>query len=201
MKIGIFGGCFDPVHYGHLAMAEAAMKAGKLNKIIFVPNGNPPHKNGVCASGVQRYEMLRLALYGEKRFQVSDYEVNQNKPCYTVETMRHFRARYPGCRLYFIMGADSLDYVDKWYEAEKLREENEFIVINRNFKKDYDFEESIRKCTEKGYSIIKADMPCIDISSTMIRERIKNGESIKDLTFFKVCKFIEDSKLYCKEPY
>ncbi len=196
MRIGIFGGAFDPVHLAHLNMAHCAVKQAELDKVIFVPNGNPPHKDGCSATAEQRLKMLEIALDGTHGFEVSDYEIKKDGLCYTVDTMRHFKEQYLGCELMFILGADSLDYIDRWNRAEQLKKENTFIVINRSFSKDYSFDENVKKCRALGYSIITVDMPFMDISSTMIRDMVKNGQAISKLVPCKVADYIKNNAIY-----
>ncbi len=201
MRIGIFGGSFDPIHLAHINMAQYALKGANLDKIIFVPNGNPPHKDGLSATADQRLEMLSLAILDNPYFEVSDYEIKKCGLSYTVDTMRYFRGIYPNCELFFIVGADSLDYIHKWNRADELKEENTFIAINRNFSNNYSFLENVDKCRSLGYRITVVDMPFMDISSTMVREKVKNGESILDLTPERVAGYILTHKIYHKEPY
>ncbi len=196
MKIGIFGGSFDPVHYAHLNMAEYAMNGAGLEKVIFVPNGNPPHKKGCIASAQHRFEMLKLSVEGKPCFEVSDYEITKGGLCYTVDTMRYFRQKYQNCELMFIVGADSLDYIHLWDRAEELKNENVFIAVNRSFASGYSFLENLKKCRENGYRIITVDMPFMDISSTQIRDRVKNGQDIKDLVPESVARYIHNKELY-----
>ncbi|MBQ8526329.1 MAG: nicotinate (nicotinamide) nucleotide adenylyltransferase [Clostridia bacterium] len=197
-KIGIFGGTFDPVHKGHLAMAECAGNQAELDMVIFLPNGNPPHKKqGGYADGIHRFNMLKLATQHEPRFQVSDYELDGQRH-YTFHTMEHFKDVYPDSEIMFIIGADSLDYLHSWYRGEELIRNNTFIVVNRHFREGYNFYDNIAAIENMGGKLIVADMPCIDVSSTQIRSGISAG--ITDLPLdSKVYDYIRLNKLYCKE--
>lgn len=200
-RIGIFGGLFDPVHLGHLSMAKCALHGGNLDKVIFVPNGQPPHKNGDSASGEHRFNMLEIATKGFDAFSVSDYELDTSVYHYTVDTMRYFRKIYPDSEVVFILGADSLNYVDKWMDAKNLILENTFLVINRNFDIEYNISDNINRVKALGGKVQKIDMPFVDISSTRIRFAIKNNLSAKDMLPEGVWKYIEDKKLYIGEDH
>ena len=196
-KIGIFGGTFNPVHTGHMQMAEYVMKSVAVDKIIFVPNGNPPHKTDkLVADAKHRYNMLQLAIGTNENYEVSDYEISKPGPCYTVDTMRHFRKENPNDTFYFIIGADSLDYIDRWMDAQSLIAENEFVVINRNFKENYNIDKNIEYILTLGGKLKKVDMPAVDVSSSQIRAMIQNGEDIGSLTGQKVKEYILTNKLY-----
>ena len=197
-RIGIFGGTFDPVHTGHMAMAVCAMEQARLDKVIFLPNGNPPHKQqGEYADGTHRYNMLTLATDFEPRFEVSDYELDGMRH-YTFDTMGYFKSAYPDSDILFIIGADSLDYLHKWYRGEELIRQNTFVVINRHFRKEYDFNENISRIRSMGGSVIVADMPFADVSSTEIRNAVRMGKTDLPLDG-KVAEYIRLNKLYCKE--
>ena len=200
-RIGIFGGPFDPVHLGHLSMAKSAVDGGKLDKVIFVPNGQPPHKDGDSASGEHRFNMLKIATCGFDKFSVSDYELDTSQYHYTVDTMRHFKKMYPDSDVMFILGADSLNYVDKWMDAKNLILENTFLVINRNFDKEYDISDNINRIKCLGGEVVKVDMPFVDISSTKIRQAILTNRTAENLVPDGVWKYIKDNKLYIGENH
>ncbi len=196
-KIGIFGGTFNPVHTGHIKMANYILQNTNVNKIVFVPNGNPPHKTNMAIEDAHhRYNMLLLATEGNKNFEVSDYEISKSGPCYTVDTMRHFREQNKQHTFCFIVGADSLDYIDKWMDAQSLITENEFVVINRNFKQNYSIDKNIEYILNLGGKVTKVDMPPVDVSSSQIRDKIQNGEQFESLTGKKVKQYILTNKLY-----
>lgn len=198
MKIGIFGGSFDPVHNAHINMAKCAMEQAGLNKVIFVPNGNPPHKTGLMAGNCERLDMLKLAIHKISGFEVSDYEIKKEDLCYTVDTMRYFKKIYPDATLMFIVGADSLDYIHKWNRADELKSENTFIAVNRSFDKGYNFKDNVLKCRSSGWNIITVDMPFMDVSSTNIRNLAEMGQDVSDYVPQKVAQYIKDNKVYLK---
>ncbi len=198
-KIGIFGGLFDPVHLGHLNMAQCALEQAELDNVIFVPNGNPPHKNGDCADFVHRFKMLLAATADNPRFCVSDCERTTGVYHYTVDTMRHFRAESPDDEFFFILGADSLDYVDTWMGADELIRENVFIAVNRNFRSGYSLRQNIAEIEGKGGRVIEVQMPAIDISSTGVRRLAADGCDVRRLTGDTVAEYIKQNKLYMGE--
>lgn len=195
MKTGIFGGTFDPVHIGHIRMAEYALSEFSLDKVIFVPNGNPPHKKGAAVELFShRAAMLKAAVGESERFEVSDYEGRADYS-YSLDTMRHFRSVCRG-EVYFIIGADSLFTIDKWHEYKKLLSENKFIVFLRNTSDRAAFDERAEMCRKYGAQIMVAKMPEIDVSSTALRKMIANGEDIRGLVDIRVMKYIYDNGLY-----
>jgi nicotinate-nucleotide adenylyltransferase len=145
--------------------------------------------------------MLEIATKGFDKFSVSDYELDTSGYHYTVDTMRHFKKIYPDSDVVFILGADSLNYVDKWMDAKNLILENTFLVINRNFDKEYDISDNINRVKSLGGDVVKVDMPFVDISSTKIRQAIKNSLTAKDLMPDGVWEYIIDNKLYIGENH
>lgn len=197
-RIGIFGGTFDPVHNGHIDVAYCALKEARLDKVIFLPNGNPPHKkSGEYTDATHRYNMLQIATEHEKRFEVSDYELSGERH-YTYDTMEHFKSLYPQSDVLFIVGADSLDYLHKWYRAEELIKNNAFVVINRNFRENYSLDDNIAYIKSLGGRVIRADMGCVDISSTQVRSYISQGIEALPIPD-RVADYIIFNKLYGKE--
>ena len=127
MKIGIFGGTFDPIHQGHLGVAEAAYEQFPLDKIYFVPAYSPPHKKEkkFASTPEDRFEMVRLALQDVPYFEVSDLEFERGGTSYTVETLREFKKKNPSSELYLILGSDSYRELDQWREPEEIKKPEE----------------------------------------------------------------------------
>lgn len=198
-KTGIFGGLFDPVHIGHLNMAQCALEQAGLDDVIFVPNGNPPHKDGDCADFEHRFEMLLAATKDNPQFSVSAFERTAGEYHYTVDTMRHFREQNPNDEFFFILGADSLDYVDSWMKADELICENTFIAVNRNFRNGYNIKKNIADIESKGGRVIEVEMPMIDVSSTLVRRAAACGRDVRYLTGAPVGRYIKQNKLYMGE--
>ncbi|MBQ6894130.1 MAG: nicotinate-nucleotide adenylyltransferase [Clostridia bacterium] len=199
-KIAVFGGSFNPIHSGHLMVAMCAMKECNLQKIIFLPNANPPHKDKLgVISEVHRYNMVSLAIKDTPFFEISDYEMNPFSPSYTINTIRHFKSFY-NAEVFFIIGADSLYTLDKWRAYEDLIKECSFIVANRNSKYGSDFSEAIRKHIEKGGRIESISMPKIDITSTLIRDKLQRGEDVSKYVPQSVNDYIIKNGLYKSNP-
>jgi nicotinate-nucleotide adenylyltransferase len=132
-RLALFGGTFDPIHGGHLAIAAEARRAARLDRVIFLPARQSPHKSDqrIRATDAERLEMLRLATRGLDWAEVSDWEIRQAPPSYSWKTALHFRAAHPGSRLFWILGADQWTVITQWAEPEVLRETLEFLVFPR----------------------------------------------------------------------
>ncbi|MFA5275371.1 MAG: nicotinate-nucleotide adenylyltransferase [Candidatus Omnitrophota bacterium] len=187
MKIGILGGTFNPIHTGHLILAEEAREKLKLDKIIFVPAHLPPHKdNSDIAHPQQRFLMLRLALRGNKHFAVSNIEIRRQGRSYTIDTIKEFKKLYPDDELYFITGSDLLKYLDEWKDLGEIIKMVKFIVATRP---GYPLE---RIPTYISTLPIRA----VDISAFEIRSAIKEDKSFRYLVPEKVFDYIERKRLY-----
>lgn len=199
-KIAIFGGSFNPIHLGHLAVAEYALKNCGLKKIIFLPNANPPHKrNDNIIPAVHRFNMVSLAIKDNENFEISDYEMNQLKPSYTIDTIRYFKKSYDA-DVFFIIGADSLYTLDKWKAYGDLIKECSFIVADRNCTEGSNLSKEICEHEKKGGKIELVKMPKIDITSTLIRDKLLNGEDIKGYVPKAVEDYITKNGLYKSNP-
>ncbi|OIO00265.1 nicotinic acid mononucleotide adenylyltransferase [Candidatus Desantisbacteria bacterium CG_4_10_14_0_8_um_filter_48_22] len=207
-KIGILGGTFNPVHNGHIKIAEAAQKKLGLEKVIFVPCARPPHKTGErLPPPADRYEMTRIAVKGSAAFSISDSEIRRKGKSYTIDTVRAFRKADPGSKYCFVIGADTLREIPAWREYRKLLKMCRFVVVNRPGYsiKDYSPRSTSgrnlvptksRADRSQIADLIKIKIPGIDISSTEIREKIKAGRSIKTLVPSCVEKYITKKGLY-----
>jgi nicotinate-nucleotide adenylyltransferase len=131
MKIALLGGTFNPVHYGHLLIAEAAREIYRLDQVVFVPAGLPPHKKRPLTSAKHRLAMLRLAIRGNAAFKINDWEIRRKRVVYTYETLEYFRRQVPRTSLYFIVGSDSLKNLPRWREAKRLPSLCRFITMKR----------------------------------------------------------------------
>lgn len=177
---GIFGGTFDPIHNGHLSIANEALNYLELDEILFMPSGNPPHKlNNDKADANIRYELIEMAIRSEKHFVVSDYEIERREVSYTYITVEHFKRLEPSTLWYFITGVDCLMELDTWKNAERIFNCCTLAVFNRpgfNMKailKEKDKNEKIY-----GKEIIFIDLPLLDISSREIKKKIKEGKRV-----------------------
>lgn len=194
--IGLLGGTFDPIHYAHLYMGELVAEELALDKVIYLPNGTPPHKAQVRTPGQVRLEMTRLAIADNPRFEVSDYEVRQARLSYSVDTVAHFCEAYPDRRIVFILGEDSLAYVDEWMDAPRLLRSCEFAAVGRGgFHSD--MERKIAQLNrEYGTVIHYIKAPELDLSSEMIRERLRCGKSVRYLMPQALIEYIKQNQIY-----
>ena len=198
-KVGIMGGTFDPIHIGHLILGESAWEQFALEKVLFMPSGNPPHKRDRSggAANEQRVEMVRLAVVDNPHFSLSLEEMHEMGYIYTSKTLQRLTEKNPDTDYYFIMGADSFINVEKWYKGEELLEEFGFIVSSRPGYPEKELESKM-KFYKMDYDtkIIRLMTKMPDISSTEIRETALAGESIRHLVPAVVEKYIQINGLY-----
>ncbi len=183
-KIGIMGGTFDPIHYGHLVAAQGALWAYDLDEVIFVPSGRPPHKEQHrVTSPWDRYLMTLLATVSNHRFTVSPVEVERPGPSFTVDTVRHFQQeRGPECDLFFITGADAIMEIPSWRNTEGLLEMCHFIAASRPGYSEELFMAFVESRPENQKKRIhRLEVPALAISSSDLRRRVREGEPIKYL--------------------
>lgn len=209
-KIGILGGTFNPIHIAHLIMAEYALEELNLDRILFMPSGNPPHKDkNLIISNDDRKAMIELAINSNEKFIFSDIELNRSGKIYTVDTLRILKETNPDNEYYFIMGEDSLLYFDNWKEPENIVKVANIVVARRNSGSSSNYDKSYlndmdkkllekKAFLEKEYNadIFFLTMPNIDISSTVIRDRIKSDKSINYLVPKEVLNYIKEKNLY-----
>lgn len=198
IKIGIMGGTFDPIHYAHLATAEFIRDKYKLDKIIFIPSGNPPHKPVYkVADKYDRYKMVMLATRNNEDFIVSDLEIERNKKTYTIDTLRELKIKYSNADIYFITGADAICDIESWKDVEENFKLATFIAATRPGISLLRVQEKIENLIKKySASIISVYVPSLDISSTYIRDQIKEKKSVRYLVPESVEKYIHQNKLY-----
>jgi nicotinate-nucleotide adenylyltransferase len=199
MRTGVFGGSFDPVHNAHLAAAELAMRAAALDRLLFMPVYAQPFKLGKeMSAGACRMDMLRLALGGGDRFETADTELARGGVSYTIDSLRAIRdgdARTG--EIFFLLGADMILMLEKWYKADELLREFSFIAARRPGKGNDD----LCACVEHlrlryGTRVILMDNPPMDVSSSEIRRRVRTGESIEGLVPASVGEYIYAKGLY-----
>lgn len=191
--LGVLGGTFDPIHVGHLVLAEQVREKFQLERVIFIPSASPPHKTEQKLSLAEdRFEMTKLALEGSPFFFVSDIELKREGLSYTVETLRELKELYRDSEIYFLTGSDVLNEITTWRNPEEIYRLAKIVIgIRPGFDK-FDPENHFAK-----KSII-IDITGIDISSTQIREKVSKGESIKYLVPSKVEEYIKNRNLYKK---
>ena len=187
-KIGLFGGSFDPIHLGHVEIAQMAIKEIPLDILVVMPAGKAPHKNGAFFSDELRLKMTQAAMadLNDDRIVVSDWEVKQaqvnGKTSFTVDTMRYLKKKYPGAELYLILGTDMFNTLSTWKDPEIIAANMKLVLVNRRGEKLY----KPRRKKDSGYTniyspdvVISAEP--LEVSSTEIRRRLSAGESVDGL--------------------
>ncbi len=198
MRVGILGGTFDPIHLGHLVAAEQARCALKLDRVLFVPAGQPPHKPLAGVSdAVHRVRMVQLAIASNPCFELSLVDVDRPGRSYTVETLEIVRRQLPvGTELYFIAGMDSLQDLIKWREPEKLIRLCKLAIVNRPPYPAVDLQSLERQLPGISGRVEMVRMPGIFISSSDLQERVAAGMSIRYLVPETVERYLYDAGLY-----
>ena len=201
MRIGIYGGTFDPVHLGHLLLAEACREAARLDRVIFIPAGVPPHKQGrELTAGHLRVDMLEFALAGYPEFSVDQSEIKRSGPSYTVETLRALRQEHPVDDLFFLMGADSLAEFHLWKEPREIASLASLIVVNRGHQPPPNLASLVPVLGAAAVSRIQlVTMPSVDISASDLRDRARQGLSLRWQTPRAVERFIVEHRVYERE--
>lgn len=189
-RIGVLGGTFNPIHIGHLAIAQMAQEKMRLDTVIFVPSNMPPHKErGGIASPRHRFNMVACAIRNNPRFDISDFEIKKSGMSYTVDTMRYFRKIFPdNTELFFIIGGDTLCQLEKWRYIKDIANIATFIAVNRPGR--------FKKKTWIPYRSVS--MPGIDISSSYVRARIAEGKTVRYFVPECVIRYIKRCRLYQK---
>ena len=200
-KIALFGGTFDPIHLGHTAVAAAAAEHIGAKKIIFIPTKRSPLKDSLpAASDDDRFAMVALAIAGNSKFQLSDRELKKTEPSYTLETVRQFQADYGGDTLiYWLVGADSVDELPRWYGIVELIDECNLCVMYRAGCERPDFAKFTvlwgpQRVEKLQQNVIKT--PLIDMSSTEIRNRLAASRDVTDMLAPPVADYIRKYGLY-----
>lgn len=198
MKIGIMGGTFDPIHYGHLILSQYVLDSLNLDKVIFIPSGMPPHKDeDVVLKAEKRKKMVELAIKSNPKFKVSSIEIEEESTSYTIETVKKLKNLYKDDKLYLILGGDSLLTLHEWKDYKEILKTINIAVVDR-----YNYSYSLldsrveyfnRRCNG---NIVKVSCPIIQISSTDIRKRVKEGRSIKYLLPEEIEDYIYEKNLY-----
>jgi nicotinate-nucleotide adenylyltransferase len=193
-RVGVLGGCFDPIHNGHLVIAEAARVHGALDYVLFVPTGAPTHKPRGTADAEQRYLMTVLATADHPAFLVSRLEIDRPGPSYTVDTLRALRATYPGVEFALIIGADMAVDFASWREPAAILELAHVMAANRPGVSRERLQRTLHLPEARNMTLLT--VPDLQISSTELRARVKAGESLRYLTPEPVAAYIRKHGLY-----
>lgn len=187
--LGLFGGSFDPVHLGHLLVAQAAREELGLTRLFFIPASQSPFKPGQPpTSPIDRLRLLRLALVGKEWCSLDEQEIGRGGVSYTIDTLRDYRRRFPSAQLYYLIGADHVPQLPKWREAEELARLAQFVALPRPGQAEAPFPPPFRGRTLKGFPL--------GISSSEIRARVKAGLSIEHLVPGPVAEAVRNYGLY-----
>jgi nicotinate-nucleotide adenylyltransferase len=198
MRLGLFGGTFDPVHLGHLILAERCREECRLDQVWFIPAGMPPHKpTDSITPGDKRAEMLEFAIAGHPQFSVSRMELVREGRSFTVDTLRQLHAEDAARELFFLIGADSLADLPLWRDPAGIAELATIVAVNRGDRPMPDLEGLRRQLGPAvGSRIQIVTMPGIDLSATDIRRRVRDGKSIRFMTPRPCEVYIQQHGLY-----
>ncbi|WP_286816508.1 nicotinate-nucleotide adenylyltransferase [Bacteroides sp. Phil13] len=199
-KIGIMGGTFNPIHIGHLIIAEQAYEQYGLDKVLFLPANEPPHKRQESIESDQnRVEMVKLAIEANPHFELSLVEMERDSISYTVDTLKQLTREYPHTEFYFIVGGDSIASIEQWREPGTIMKLCHLLACVRNDMDDEKLTMQIAYLNDKYQANVhKLNIPMMDISSTSIRNRTKNHQSNRYMVPDKVLSFISNKQLYRK---
>jgi nicotinate-nucleotide adenylyltransferase len=201
MRIGVFGGAFDPVHYGHLILAEQCREQGGLDEVLFTPASRPPHKPRLYARFDQRVEMLGLALAGNPLFRIEELEKEREGPSYTAETLAELRRLRPNDELFLLVGADTICDLHLWHQPRRILELAGLLVVGRP-EIAYPDQELLAAQVDLAAGAVRMQIvqsPLIGISSRDLRGRVAEGRSLRYLTPRAVECYIQDKRLYRTE--
>lgn len=202
MRLGVFGGTFDPVHHGHLVAAEEVRYRLRLDKVLFVPAGMPPHKLDHDITPTRhRVAMLELAIASNPGFALSRVDIDRHGPCYTVDTLALLHEEYgPGAELFFLMGMDSLADILTWKDPERLIRLAHIVVVGRpGFQADVDELDKVLPGAAERICIV--DTPLMEVSSSDIRQRVREGAPIRYQVPEAVEAYIRAHRLYLDDAY
>jgi nicotinate-nucleotide adenylyltransferase len=202
MRIGVFGGSFDPVHLGHLILAEQCREQAGLEQVLFVPAARPPHKRRQLTPFAQRVEMLELAISGHPAFRIDELEKDRPGPSYTADTLAELQQRHAGDELWLMIGGDTFVDLPGWYRPQKIVAQAGLVITARPGWHMPDVDEFRRQLDLPEDTPLRSQqvtIPQIDISSTDLRQRVAEGRSIRYLVPRAVEAYIENKGLYRTE--
>jgi len=188
-RVGLYGGSFDPVHLGHLLVAQAAREELGLERLFFIPAAQSPFKpDSKPTSGADRVRLLRLALAGKTWCEIDEQELHRGGVSYTIETLRDYHRRFPAAEIFYLIGGDHVQKLPSWRDAEELARLAEFVVVPRPGQADIPFQKPFHGRALKGFPL--------GVSSSQIRSRIKEGQPIDHLVPAMVAEAIRGGGLY-----
>jgi nicotinate-nucleotide adenylyltransferase len=198
MRLGILGGTFDPIHYGHLLLAETCREQLNLTEVRLLPAGAPPHKTGKgITDGHTRADMAQLAISGYPEYRVDRREIRRDGPSFTVDTLTDFRAEFPEAELFFLLGADSLRDMPMWKQPERILELATVVAVNRPGLAIPSPQQVIDWVGDDfARQITVLSMPGTDLSATALRQRVAKGRNLRFMTPRAVEMFIIQHQIY-----
>ncbi len=197
MRIGLYGGTFDPIHLGHLIVIENAINEMQLDRVIILPSSNPPHKKHKDKTKADiRVEMVTEAIKDNPKIILSSYESSNNMIKYTHDTLKYFTEKLKDHEIFYLMGEDSFMTIDTWRNYEKILGYNIIVFAREGIKKDSSLVKKVKKVKEDNPNIFLIDILNINISSTLIRSLAREGKSIKYLVKDEVDYIIKNRNLY-----
>lgn len=198
MRIGVLGGTFDPIHIGHLRAAEEVAERLSLDRVFFIPAGQPPHRNPPQVSAKHRLAMVRLALAGNPRFACLDWEFRRPGPSYTVDTLAQIAARWPKAERFLILGADQSLHLPSWREPLRLAGLARLVIISRPGAAKTAVQREVRRTFPAALrrACMFVPIPGLDVSSTQIRASLRGGESVRYLLPAPVLRYLRRHRLY-----
>jgi len=210
-KIGIFGGTFDPIHVGHLKVAQEFAEALKLERVLLMVAAVPPHREPPLASAQDRLHMVRLAVKGFPALEASDRELLRDGPSFTLDTVKEFREIAGGAMVWMALGGDAYDLIGTWHQPEEVLAQTHVVVLTRpgytvdlmsplprDISARYTLQNSIY-VRSTGATLRALQVSPLDISSSMIREAVREGRSIHGLVTDEVLQYIAEKELYMKD--
>lgn len=199
LHIGLMGGSFNPVHEGHLHLARAALESGRVDKVLFLPTGNPPHKSDSLANKFDRLRMVELAVQGEEKMAVCREEIDRTGVIYTVDTLNRLRETYRDQRFVYLIGADTLRTLHTWRSVDEVITLCDFLVLMRPGEQDEEMQRLMEAWRARGAHVDALTAEPMDISSTQIRNRVSEGQTIDALVPKAVAEYIHEHALYGNE--
>lgn len=198
MHVGILGGTFDPIHLGHLAAAEGALHLAGLDRVLFMPNRQPPHKTGRPVTAAEhRAAMVRAAIADNPRFGFADLEFTRSGPSYTIDTLRAFQAQQPDWQIAFIIGMDNLVEIHTWYDYRTLLGLADFVVVSRP---GYSADQRDAALAALGPELTRrirlCAIPGVDVAATELRDLASQGYPLRYLVPDAVAHYIQEHQLY-----
>ena len=197
MRLGIFGGAFNPVHNGHINLAKSYLKSLRLDKLLIIPTANPPHRSNTdFVSETHRFNMLSLAFEDEDKIEISDIEFKRAEKSYTYDTVKELRKIYTNAEIFLIIGEDQFLVFDSWYNYDKLLDEVVLCTAAREQNTRQAIADYADKLFKGGKGCYIADFDPIVVSSSELRAKLKAGEDVSAFMPAKVYNYIKDKGLY-----